>query len=361
MKIQTSGRLILLLTAACLFTPLAAQASGGLPGSPAFGFGAWLDTSGQQVELSVQRAGEMGIEWLGVELDWAALQPEKGVPLDSASLDYALSLASTNNLSVMVSIRNAPDWAMTAAGPKPNLTAKLVLYLSGLHPNLMAVEVFPEANTIQGWGAAPNAEAYLKVIQKIGRTLQEGESVITLVAGGLAALPPNHAPEDIDDLLFLEELYRLGGGGLLPILSIRYNLAGREPMKTPSDDPYTLRRYELVRNVMLRYGQETGTVWITKFSWPLDQPAAEQTAWMQQAYSLMNSQLYIGAAFFDQLNPGAEENSNSSLALPDGSLHPASETLADFNLSGSATPTASSPVQLGKTIRYRERNFEPKR
>ena len=46
---------------------------------------------------------------------------------------------------------------------------------------------------------------------------------------------------------------------------------------------------------------------------------------MKQAYLLLRSQLYIGAAFFDRLNPTSTED--TKLLYPGGSFHPGFEEL----------------------------------
>ena len=80
---------------------------------------------------------------------------------------------------------------------------------------------------------------------------------------------------------------------------------------------------------MLIHGHQSGLIWITGFSW---HPQAlstieEQALWIKDAYTLLRSQLYLGAAFFQGLNPLSPEQQHTSLITSDGDTSPALLTL----------------------------------
>jgi hypothetical protein len=89
---------------------------------------------------------------------------------------------------------------------------------------------------------------------------------------------------------------------------------------------------------MLQYQHASGLIWITGFTWPFEPgylAPKEQAAWLNQAYQVLRSQLYIGAAFFLQLNPPASgthpaTGAYTSLVLPDASLHPVCNLLTQL-------------------------------
>jgi hypothetical protein len=90
----------------------------------------------------------------------------------------------------------------------------------------------------------------------------------------------------------------------MPILGLRLDRLEGEAIAPPAPD--TLRRYEAIRQIMLQFNHTSGLIWITGFRWPdfgeIDELDG-QVRWLNQAYQLMKSQLYIGVAFFDRLNP----------------------------------------------------------
>jgi hypothetical protein len=317
----------------------------GLPDSPQFGFGATVDVWGQQINPSINAAAAMGLNWIAVEFNWARYWPEANVLPDLNNLYQVMGAAQRGNLHVLVSITNAPVWANTPIGPDPNLTAGLVLSLYRLFPEiLLAVELFPGANLASSWGAAPNPKAYADLLNAAHTTLREASADLLLVAGGLSPLGTDRTESDIDDTTFLHSLYQAGAASYMPVVSTRLvNLSG-DPLAAPQDgSPAALRNYELLRKVMLENDHANGLIWITGFSWPESTSQVngralinldEEARWLNQAFRLLRSQLYIGIAFFYQLNPPEISDqgavtvartgaTSSSLVFSDASLHPA--------------------------------------
>jgi hypothetical protein len=102
----------------------------------------------------------------------------------------------------------------------------------------------------------------------------------------------------------------------MPILSLRLSPIEGEAMTPPGEaSRRVLRHYETVRQVMLQFGHANGLIWITGFSWPVQDKTMSpdgQIRWLNQAFQLMKSQLYIGVAFFDRLNPPEDSERTAS-------------------------------------------------
>jgi hypothetical protein len=317
--------------------PGPALAESGLPNSAEFGYGVRLDLSGAQINSSIAAAASLKINWLAVDFDWANVWPAKDDSPDLESLNQAMYLAQQNHLSVMISITRPPAWVVSADGPDPTMTVQVVKYLARTYPGvLLAIELFPGANTIQGWGTAPNPHAYLSLLQAATQALQSTGSSIILVTAGLTPLPPNPSSGDIDDLEFLDTLYNAGAQSWMPIISIRIPEITGDPMFTPTqDEKRCLRHFEEVRQVMLIHDHRQGLIWLTGFSWPagnlqmsdaIYQSPTEQTRWLNQAFQILKAQLYLGVAFFAQINPPGPSTvtpNPASLVRQDLSIHPA--------------------------------------
>ena len=346
----TLGKIVLVLSLSCLLT--AAQAPLGLPDSPEFGYGARLDIWGQQINPAVSAAAGMGLDWIAIDFDWGRFWPEANVLPNLNNLYQVMGAAQRGNLHVLMSITNAPAWANTPNGPDPNLTAGLVLSLYRLFPDtLLAVELFPGANQVSGWGTLPDPAAYAGMLKTVHSVVQESGAQVVIVAGGLTPLASEPAVGDIDDTVYLESLYKTGAAAYMPVIGLRLMDISGDPMAAPDNgEQRFLRHYEQLRTIMLQNNHQSGLIWITGFSWPEDMSQTsgqalinhnEQAHWLNQAYRLLRSQLYIGTAFFQQLNPPntAERGANSvasisgyghSLVLPDTSLHPACNVISQL-------------------------------
>ena len=146
----------------------------------------------------------------------------------------------------------------------------------------------------------------------------------------------------------------------MPIVSIRFSeILGDAMSFSPTDESRILRRYEAVRQTMLVNDHGYGLIWITGFTWPsASQDISLQIRWLENALHLLKSQLYIGAAFFDRLNPPLKADiseSQNSLILVDGEnprSHPALGTLGQIINFDHSVNVAMESDRLYKKITF---------
>ncbi len=321
-------KLILFLLIFSQLLPSRAPQAQAAIGQPTLG--ARIDLNGQYIEMSVEQAAA-GLQWLAIDISWAAIMPTAEQYAPSDQLENFLQLAADQGLNVLVGVTEAPTWALTPLGPDPQATSEFIYNLAADYPAIAAFELFPGANTTAGWGVPPHPGAYLAVLQLSKTQLEKLSRPIRLIAGGLTPLTAASDPEDIDELSYLARLYEHNGAVLLPTISLRYLATSSPADQLPTNDqPTTLRRYENIRYQMLQYGHKEGALWITGFSWPTTEnfSASEETAWITQAYQMMNAQLYIEISFFNSFNPGP--GNHAAMTSPDGLLHPAFSLLLEI-------------------------------
>ncbi len=318
------------------------QAAKGLPGSSEFGFGARLDIWGMETELAIKAATAIGLDWIAVDFDWAHHWDQESDLPSLSRLDQAIQQAGRYELNILVSITNPPDWARTVDGPNPEKTVTLLTMLAQRYSeSQLAFELFPAPNTSQGWSAPPDPQAYADLLRLAHQALNSVDNSITLVTGGLKPTPPQGLSGAMDDLEFLGALYQAGAASFMPIVGLRLApITGDALTTTGQSEPRVLRHYEAIRQVMLAHDHAQGLVWVTGYQWPETisgqsaSDASDQIRWLNQALHMMKSQLYIGVAFYDRLNPPAEPartewSGNSLIIKQDGEvfIHPAVKAL----------------------------------
>ncbi|MEW6651618.1 MAG: hypothetical protein AB1453_15690, partial [Chloroflexota bacterium] len=207
----------------------------GVPGSPEFGYGAWLHPSGESVQTASQIAGDLDLDWVALSLDWAALMPEMNSVPDMSMFDAAMKSLKANHASIMISLTNPPDWARNDNGIDPSITAQWVLWLENRYaPALRAIELFPAANTKNGWGGIPNPQQYAALFQQVQSSLTEKGSSLYLIAGGLQPAAVFSDPADWDDITFLTGLYKHGAKDWMSLISLQMPLLSGDPLRPPS-------------------------------------------------------------------------------------------------------------------------------
>lgn len=283
-------------------------------------FSGKVDLAGDQIAQTLSIGVENDVKWLAIDLDWSLIWDDEYNAVNTKSFDNFLKKANENKLQVLVSITNAPDWAMGKKGPIPKATAELVFRLTNNYPAIAAVEVFPGANTAAGWGATPDPAAYLDVLAYVSIALNVTGRDIKLIVGGF--YPNETYANSINEITFLQALYASGKSHLLDQVSLRYPSGNQQPGE---DNSPIISRYEQLRFIMLQQEQQHGKIWITSFTWPSgmkDEHA--ESAWLAASYATLKSHLYLETIVFDTINPPGMINGNqtSSLIGRNGKLHP---------------------------------------
>jgi hypothetical protein len=342
-----------LVTVGLLLVPWSqALAARGTPGSAEFGFGTHLRTDGAFMDESIRLAVDLQVDWLAIDVSWQTLQPAKGSPINWTSLETVIAEASQHQMTVVASLTHPPTWAITSNGPDSARAAQLAQQLSQkFGQSLKAIELFPGANTRSGWGTTPSPRAYLALYQAVQSALQASKSQAILVAGGLVPTGTQPETEMVDDLVYLDGLYKAGPKTSLPVISIQLADLTGTPMTAPSKSEHrVLRHYEEIREVMLNNNQERGLLWVTHLSPPsgstdpkLNDPN-QQSAWLVQSFQQMRAQLYLGATFLDALNPPAgDAEAMFSLITSAGDYHPAFRFIRDQIAQNNAGSLSARP------------------
>ena len=247
---------------------------------------------------------------------------------------------SATNLAVMISITNAPAWALDSTSESGSWTSELALMLARRYPeSILAFEIFPAANT------SYDPLVYAEILSSVQNSLVNEGFENTLIAAGI---DPSAGKEQA--LNFLLDLYNAGGAAYSPVVSLRLPALAHNPKTPPGQvSDHTLRFYEEARQVMLDNGHQNGLIWITRFDWEPGglADANEQAIWLQQAYLTMRSQLYIGVASFYCLN---DPSSPTTLLSANGEATAVFDALGGLIAAENNHLTITHIIELSKSI-----------
>ncbi len=329
-------------------------AAKGLPGSPDFGVGIWYHPEGDLSAIALAGLQDLSPDWSAIEFSWAVQMPDPNTAIQWASFDTFIQTAAAKNTSIMLSLTNPPAWAMTGQGPDTGYTLQIITQIVNRYPAIQAIELFPGANTLKGWGNTPNPAHYAALYNQVINHLSSTGSQAVLIAGGLRGLAPSSNPSDVDDLTFLQGLYDAGLKSTMPIVSIQLPVTSGDPLQNPANQSHlAVRHYEEIRRVMLAAEHTNGLIWITLINAPDGtintqdtqyNDLNQQAIWYQQALAQIRSQLYIGVVFIQHLNPASNSSTitaNTPLILSNSQAHPFYNVLKAFF--SSTNPGTSSP------------------
>lgn len=327
---------------------LAAEAARGGPGSLQFGFGGCIYPDGQYRTEALYMAQNLNLDWVQIDVSWKEIWPDPSQAANWAQMDEMMNFFKGKSIAVMLSITEAPAWALSETGPDVGILNAFLGQMTTRYPaSIHAIELFPGANTTAGWGAQPNPAAYLNLFTTVKNSLQQSNSTILLVAAGLTPVQPGSQAGDINDLQFLQSLYDAGARDQISVFSLNYSNLTGDPTLPPSlDEPQLLRHYEDIRHVMISNQNDSGILWINHLRLPTTYSGSSAGAWITQAYGQLRSQLYVGVVFYDSLNPpnpNKHSANPNSLLLTDGQYNSHYQIFSNMVLQNSNGSLANPP------------------
>jgi hypothetical protein len=312
-----------------------ARADSNYTSAVKFGFGAQINPHTDNIDTVVRNASQIGFNWLAVEFDWAQRWPDASQPIDLDQLNQAAIASRPYQANLMISIKNPPGWALTTQGPNPDYVTALVTTIMQSFPDIIgAIELLPGANQASQWGAPANPALFAQIIKQ-SQTNVALYNPRAVVIASITPLGESRQVGDLDDLEFLSALYQADGDLRFPVIGLNFSTINGEPAQDPlTDSAHNLRHYEDVRRIMLDYGHSSDLIWVTSFSWPNSlKENQDQADWLFTAYKLLRTQLFIGAAFFKNLNSSETSNAEAYLINQNIITHPAVFMLQQLTIS----------------------------
>jgi len=224
--------------------------------------------------LMTIRAG--GFTWIRQRFPWDEIEPSpRRYQWDR--WDRLVTAAQAHDLQVVAVLERAPAWARAPEdadhpfGPPADpadfgrFVAAFVTHYCG---QISYVQLWDEPNITPHWGNGPiDPAGYVALLREGYPAAKRADPAVTVLAGGLA--PTTEISErNLNDVLFLREMYRAGAKGLFDVLAIKpYGFWSGPDDRRATPDVLNFSRAVLLREEMLRAGDEGTAVWAVEFGW----------------------------------------------------------------------------------------------
>ncbi|MEP7356196.1 MAG: hypothetical protein ABI847_03090, partial [Anaerolineales bacterium] len=212
--------------------------------------------------------------WLRQSFAWDQIEPAAG-EYDWATADRIIQGATSNDHSLIAVLDGSPAWARPAGGDAtapPASAADFARFASAFAARygqtVDIYQIWDEPNILLGWGGQPpSAAAYAELLQAAYTAIHAADPTATVIAAALAPTTET-GPDNLSDLLFLQQLYDLGAGRY-------FDAAAGKPygFYTGPDDRQAeaallnFSRFALLRQVMVRNGDGHKLLWGGNFGW----------------------------------------------------------------------------------------------
>jgi len=229
-----------------------------------------------KIKRTLEMVREMGAPWIVEYFPWAYYEGEKGI-YDWSHPDQVVDHARRQGLTVVARLGYVPEWARPEDSAFSYLDAAhytdfgdfVYAFVDHFRGRVQYVIIWNEPNLALEWGFQPvNPAEYTALLRIAYARAKEADPQVQVLAGALApTLAPKGHPEGMNDLDYLQGMYDAGAADVFDILA-----AHAYGWKFPVDDPpaadkVNFRRVELLRQVMVRNGDDHKPIMVTEGGW----------------------------------------------------------------------------------------------
>lgn len=260
-----------------------------------------------KVKRTLEMIAAAGMHWVRVQFPWEDIELERkgnfrdrrhGGDADAwAKYDYMVEQAERNGLELIVRLDRPPDWARQRFLQTPEVQAALAAgrIVTGPPDNprdfadfaatvaeryrgrLRFFQIWNEPNLPGEWNYHTQNPAELVALLRLAREQIKAVNPEAVIV--FPALSPTDGRGDgVNDLDYLQGVYDAGGRGTFDIMSAqlyglgqppterRYIRPGSSPLH-PIETKTDVGRVVLLREVMVRNGDERTAVWVSELGW----------------------------------------------------------------------------------------------
>ncbi len=237
-----------------------------------------------KIQRTLRMVRELGIPWIVEYFPWPYIEPVEG-ELTWGHSDAVIKHAENQGLIVIARLGWVPAWARPDPQGKRNEQETTLTYLDADHYADFAafvaafvaryrgrvnhVIIWNEPNLSFEWGYRPvDPGGYVGLLRAVYPHAHAANPDVIVLAGALApTLEPEGSAAGLSDLAYLERMYQAGAAPYFDALAAHAYGLTFPPEAPPAPDVINFRRVELLREIMVAYGDGSKPVYVTEAGW----------------------------------------------------------------------------------------------
>lgn len=238
------------------------------------------EVDGWKIQHTLSMVREMGSSWIVEFFPWPYIEPERG-QFSWDHSDQVIKHARNQGLTIIARLGWVPEWAR----PDQDGQETTLTYLDAAAYDDFAVFVdafaeryqnevhhiilWNEPNLSFEWGFHPvDPDAYTALLKVVYPVAKAAHPDLAVLAGALApTLEPTTSAAGLDDLLYLDGMYRAGAAPYFDGLAAHAYGLQSPPEAAPDPTALNFRRVEILRQIMTEYGDADKQIYVTEAGW----------------------------------------------------------------------------------------------
>lgn len=229
-----------------------------------------------KIQRSLQMVRKMGAPWIVEFFPWAYYHAADG-DIAWEHPDQVISHAHAQGLTIIARLGLTPDWARPPDTPLTYLdedayddfAAFAAAFAERYRDQVDYLIIGNEPNLSYEWGyRSTTPQDYANLLQTVYPVVKAANPDVQVLAGALApTIEPEGSPWGLNDLQYLEELYAAGATDFFDGLAVHTYGLTFPPLAEPDPLILNFRRVELVREIMVKQGDQDKSIYITEMGW----------------------------------------------------------------------------------------------
>jgi polysaccharide biosynthesis protein PslG len=229
-----------------------------------------------KIQRSLELVREMGAPWIVEFFPWAYYHGAEGT-FAWEHPDLVIDHAQAQGLTVIARLGLTPHWARPPGTPLTYLdeggyddfAEYAAAFADRYRGKVTYIIIGNEPNLSYEWGYRPaTANDYVNLLRVVYPAVKEANPEMQVLGGALApTLEPAGSPWGLNDLTYLAAMYEAGAADFFDGLAVHAYGLTFPPEAEPAADVLNFRRVELVREIMVAYGDQETEIFITETGW----------------------------------------------------------------------------------------------
>lgn len=230
-------------------------------------------------QRTLQMAQDAGLAWARQQFLWAEIEPQRGQFVWD-KYDGIVDLYEKYGLQIIARLDWPPHWSRAdnslPSAPPDDLQdyAEFVgTFVEHYRGRIKYIQVWNEPNVWPNWGNRPvDPEGYVELLCAAYKRAKESDPTVRVLSAPLAITLGQRHPEpgrwiSMNELQFLEEMYKAGARGCFDIVSANAFGFDSPPEAPPGEGVLNFSRVLLLREVMEKNGDGGKAVWFLEYGW----------------------------------------------------------------------------------------------
>ncbi|MGB1251076.1 MAG: hypothetical protein ACPG8W_10710, partial [Candidatus Promineifilaceae bacterium] len=216
-----------------------------------------------KIKRTLQLVREMGAPSIVEFFPWAYYEPQDN-QYSWGHPDLVIDHATTQGLQVIARIGLTPGWARPPDTPLNYLDETgyeafaefAAAFAERYRGRVDQLIILNEPNLTFEWGGRQTTPAdYVDLLREVYPRVKAVNPNVQILAGALApTLEPVGSPNGLNDLVYLRGIYEAGGSDYFDALAVHAYGLTFPPDSDPHPEVLNYRRVELLREIMLAFG-----------------------------------------------------------------------------------------------------------